>query len=115
MPSDQDTRRGDVARQEPVLGDAVSRNGVDCSAARRAHMRALTMARQAAERRHARPADAAGLDSTARLAAARERAVELRAELERIDAEHRTWLHDQGEDVPELHVRQRKGPETTRR
>jgi hypothetical protein len=30
---------------------------------------------------------------------ARERAVELRAELDRIDVEHQSWLHGRGEDL----------------
>ncbi|MGH2387125.1 MAG: hypothetical protein ACRDIE_02895 [Chloroflexota bacterium] len=86
-------------RQETLLGEGVSRNGADCAAERRAHMRGLTMARQAAEQRHARPTRLTGLDRTARLAAARERALELRAELDRIDVEHQTWLHNRGEDL----------------
>jgi len=88
-------------RQETLLGEGVSRNGADCAAERRAHMRGLTMARQAAEQRHARPTRPIGLDRTARLVVARERALELRTELDRIDAAHRTWLLDQGEVIGE--------------
>ena len=91
-------------RQETLLGEGVSRNGADCAAERRAHMRGLTMARQAAEQRHARPTRPIGLDRTARLA--KERALELRTELDRIDAEHKTWLQDQGEVIDE----ERPGP-----
>jgi hypothetical protein len=95
-------------RQEPALLDGVLCNGVDGSAERRSHMRELTMARQAAERRHARPASETGLDRAAQVVAARARAVELRAELERIDAEHRTWLRARGEHVPDPPTRRHK-------
>jgi hypothetical protein len=101
-------------RQETLLGEGVSRNGADCAAERRAHMRGLTMARQAAEQRHARPTRPTGLDRTARLVVARERALELRTELDRIDAEHKTWLHDQGESTPEDRAGALKAPETER-
>lgn len=100
--------------QETLLGEGVSRNGADCAAERRAHMRALTMARQAAEQRHARPTRPTGLDRTARLVVARERALELRAELDRIEAEHKTWLQDQGEVTLEDHTPVFKAPETER-
>ncbi|MDB5075559.1 MAG: hypothetical protein JWO42_1738 [Chloroflexi bacterium] len=93
--------REDALKPETVLGDGISCNGVDASAARRAHMRELTMARQAAEKRHARRGGNPGMDRPAQLAAAQERTVELHAELARIDAEHRTWMHEQGHDVPE--------------
>lgn len=108
MPLEQDLRADREPRQETALGEAVSRNGVDCSAQRRAHMRELTTARQAAERLHKRPLGQADADRSSQLAAARDRALDLRTELARIDAEHRTWLHDQGEDVPELRSRQHK-------
>jgi hypothetical protein len=107
MVDDRETHADDIKRHGSGLGEAVSRNGVDVSAARREHLRELTMARQAAERRHARPALSSGLDRATRLVAAQERATELRVELERIDSEHRTWLHDHGEHVPELRSRQR--------
>ncbi|HEY8287149.1 MAG TPA: hypothetical protein VIJ28_22395, partial [Chloroflexota bacterium] len=45
-------------------------------------------------------------DRTARLAAARERAEELRQELARIDNMHRAWLQDQGVHVPDRLARQ---------
>lgn len=87
----RDTAGVGVRHQEGVLADGLLRNGVDGLAARRAHLRAMTMARQAAEQRHMHPAGPAQCVST------REHAVALRAELARIDAEHRQWLHDQGE------------------
>ncbi|HWE64819.1 MAG TPA: hypothetical protein VHB98_24155 [Chloroflexota bacterium] len=108
MPEDQQMQGPDLERHEMALGDAVSHNGADNSAARRTHMRELTTARQAAERRQARPAGETGLSRATQLAAARERAVELQAELARIDAEHRTWLHGQGENVPERQSRRPK-------
>jgi hypothetical protein len=99
-------------RQETLLGEGVSRNGADCAAERRAHMRGQTMARQAAEQRHARPTRPMGLDRSARLVVARERALELRAELDRIDAEHKTWLQDQGEIVDAAGYKAPNAPET---
>jgi len=99
MKEDRYTLDAGDHRQETLLGEGVTRNGADCAAERRAHMRGLTMARQAAEQRHARPTRPAGLDRAARLMVARERAVELRAELDRIDVEHQTWLHGRGEDL----------------
>jgi hypothetical protein len=47
------------------------------------------------------------------LVAVREREVELRAELARINAEHRTWMHGQGEDVAERPTRRRRMQGTT--
>jgi hypothetical protein len=72
-------------------------NGVDPSAQHRAHRRALTTARQAAERRHARPSAESGAS-----------AAEFRAELARINALHRTWLLEHGEVVVERRMRRRK-------
>jgi len=106
MADTHDLRGDDGQRVGPLLGDGICRNGVDSQAGRRAHMRELTMARQAAERRHARPSPQPGMDRSGQLAAAQERAVELRIELARLDASHREWLHAQGEDVPELRTRQ---------
>ena len=45
---EEDERRGIVSRQEGSLIDAMLYNGIDVLAERRAHMRELTMARQAA-------------------------------------------------------------------
>lgn len=87
-------------RQAGVLGDAVPRNGVDRSAARREHMRAATMARQAAERLSERPGSRRPSGRIEQLAAAHERAATLRDTLARIDAEQRAWLLDQGVELP---------------
>jgi len=94
-------------RQLPGSGlvDALVYNGVDGLAARQAHMRALTMARQAAERQYTR--------SMGRVAAApsdvmRANVVQLQAELARIEAGHRTWLRAQGMDLPERRTRRTK-------
>jgi hypothetical protein len=86
----------------PPLGEGVPVNGVDESAARRAHMRALTMARQPAERRCAHPPAEAGLDRPALRAGRREREAELQVELARLDAAHRNWLGKQGLGLPEF-------------
>jgi hypothetical protein len=107
MIQEEDSRDAYVQPLAPLLGEGVLHNGVEGAAAHRAHMRGLTMARQAAERRFGQPAAQAGLDRPARLAARRERAEELRVELERIDAEHRSWLHEQGVHVPEGRSRKR--------
>lgn len=98
---DQEPGGDGLQPKGPPLGEGVTHNGVDGTAARRAHMRGQTMARQAAERRCARPPADGGLDRPARLAARREREAELRVELARLDAAHRNWLDDQGLDVPE--------------
>lgn len=101
---------GGAQHGESVLIDGLSRNGVDDLAARRAHMRDMTMARQAAERRYARPglpAGSAGPEDAMRLAMAQERAIAFRAELARIDAEHRRWLREHGVDVVERPTRRR--------
>lgn len=112
MPDDQWIPADDDPRQGPGLLDGMLCNGVDSAAERRAHMRELTMARQAAERRHARPTSDLRLDRQAQALAARARDAELRAELARIDDAHRTWLRAQGEDVPELPARNRIVKET---
>jgi hypothetical protein len=106
----QDPRSDDAQYHGMLLGGCVSRNGVDASALRRAHMRELTMARQAAERRQARPPMNGSLDRPAQLAAAQERAIEYRAELARIDADHKRWLQEHGEDQPEPLPRYLKQP-----
>jgi hypothetical protein len=71
-------------------------NGVDGSAVRRAHMRALTMARQVAERHLGYPPIRRGSDGFHEQVAAR--LVEVRAELAEINATHRTWLRAHGEE-----------------
>jgi len=106
MIADRDARENGLKQHGTALGEAVSLNGVDLSAVRRAHFRELTMARQAAERRSARPNFEKHLDAAERLAAAHLRSEELRVELARIDSTHWLWLHDQGTDLPErLNVR----------
>ncbi|HVA89515.1 MAG TPA: hypothetical protein VNL71_06705 [Chloroflexota bacterium] len=106
MPLDQHVDESEIRNQGTVVGEGVARNGIDGSSARRAHMRELTMARQAAERRFARPGISMTTDRPARLAAARERAEELRQELARIDDMHRAWLQAQGVHVPDRLARQ---------
>jgi hypothetical protein len=75
--------------------EGIPYDGVDRTAAWRMHMRDQTMARQAAERRNARSAGQNGIERWEQLALVQERALELSAEMERIDAEHQTWLHRQ--------------------
>jgi hypothetical protein len=101
-------REDDLKQPPTMVGEGVTCNGVDSSAERRAHMRELTMARQEAERRFSRSGIPTNVDRPARLAAAKERADELRAELARIDALHRSWLQDKGMHVPERLARQDK-------
>ena len=71
-------------------------NGVEDQAARRAHMREQTMARQAAERHLQYPPIRRGSDEFREQVAAR--LVEVRAELAMINATHRTWLRAHGEE-----------------
>jgi hypothetical protein len=81
-------------------GEGVLINGVDQQAARRTHMRELTMARQAAERRSLQHSEeAARQDRTARAVEKQERRTALAAELKRIEAAHQAWLetHDEEE------------------
>lgn len=106
MQYEQHEREDDLKQPPTMVGEGVTCNGVDNSAERRAHMRELTMARQEAERRFSRSGIPTNVDRPARLAAAKERADELRAELARIDAMHRSWLHDKGMHVPERLARQ---------
>ena len=110
MLQEQDAGREDIPRRGSVLIDAMLYNGVDGLALRRAHMRELTKARQAAERRYTQPALAANREGPPRLTTARERAAEYHAEIARINAEHRIWMHEQGEIVVELRTRRRKAP-----
>ena len=98
---------------EHALVDGLLQNGTDRSAYWRAHVREMTMARQAAERRHARPGPAIGLDKPAQLALARERAVALRVALTRINAEHRIWMRAHGVDLAERPTRRHAAPHTT--
>jgi hypothetical protein len=99
--------------QEHILVDGLLQNGTDRSALWRAHVREMTMARQAAERRPAGPGPAIGLDKPAQLTLARARAVALRLELTRINAEHRIWMRSHGVDLAERPTRRRAAPRTT--
>jgi hypothetical protein len=108
MLQESDSGREDIPRRGTVLIDAMLYNGIDGLAMRRAHMRELTLARQAAERRYTQPASAASREGPPRLTTAQERAVEYQAEIARINDEHRIWMHEQGEIVVELRTRRRK-------
>jgi len=105
MVTDQEAGRREVRRQGEVLIDGLLNNGIDCLAARRAHMREITMARQVAEQRFARLAHPTGRDGSTTV---HERTAAFRAELARINALHRTWLLAQGDDVQERVPRQRR-------
>ena len=94
MQGNSSFREGGARRQGDVYGEGVLHDGIDVQSARRAHMRELTTARQAAERRRTRPLDG---DYPTRQAAAQERAAELQSELARIEAAHQQWLRDHGE------------------
>jgi len=99
--------REDPQLAESGLVDALVHNGVDGLAARRAHMRELTMARQAAERQYAR---SVGRDGLALPDETRAYAVQYQVDLTRIEGEHLTWLHAQGMDVPERPARRTRLP-----
>jgi hypothetical protein len=101
-----------ASRDEPQipgsgLVDALVYNGVDSLAARRTHMRQLTMARQAAERQYAR---AVRREGPALPNETHAYAVQYHVELTRIEGEHLTWLHAQGVDAPERRARRTKLP-----
>ena len=95
MQRDQDGHEVDAESKRSVCGEAVPLNGIDEQAARRAHMREMTTARQMAERRRIQPMP--GADQLTKLAASHERAAALRAELARIEEEHQSWLGTRGE------------------
>ena len=97
----------DLQLPDSGLVDALLHNGVDGLAARRAHMRQLTMARQAAERQYAR---AVGRDGPVLRDETRAYAVQYQGDLARIEGEHMTWLHAQGVDVPERPARRTRQP-----
>ena len=107
MLQEPDAGREDIPRRGKVLIDAMLYNGIDGLAMRRAHMRELTLARQAAERRYTQPASAAPRDGLPRLTTARERAVEFQEEIARINAAHRSWMCEQGEIMVELRTRRK--------
>lgn len=79
-----------------LFGDGVLINGEDGQAARRAHMRAQTTARQVAERR---ASESRGLSRFAgreeRLTAVRDREAEKTTAFAGIEAAHQVWLHAQ--------------------
>ena len=60
MPQYGDMDGVGVQRQEGVADDGVLRNGIADLAARRAHLRAMAVARQAVEQRHMHPAAGSG-------------------------------------------------------
>jgi hypothetical protein len=89
------------------LVDALLHNGVDGLAARRTHLRQLTMARQAAERQYAHSVGREGPSQPDETHAC---AAQYRVELARIEGEHIAWLHAQGVDVRALPARRTKLP-----
>jgi hypothetical protein len=88
--------------------DSILYDGIDPLALRRAHLRELTTARQAAERRLVRRDSSIPHDGASRAVAARERAVAFQIEMDRINVDHRSWQHEQSEDVTELPERQHR-------
>lgn len=87
---------------ENGMMDSILYHGVDPLSTWRSHMREVTMARQAAERRLAVRTSSVAQDRPARLLAARERAEEFRLEMDRINDDHRRWRTDHGELAIEL-------------
>jgi len=103
---DHATRRDDGYQERMGLEiEGMLHNGVDSTAVRRAHMRALTAARQAAERSQSRHAAPVSLDGAAEHDAARTAA--MYAEIARLTAEHRAWQREQGEEVQDRPRRRR--------
>ena len=123
MPHDRGLQPNGSQGQESILVDGLLQNGTDRSAYWRAHVRELTVARQAAERRHTGPGLATGMDKPALLALARERAVghvfgrardqPARGALTRINAEHRIWMRAHGVVLAERPTRQRASTHAT--
>ena len=97
-----DSLGGDVAAAAPRYIDGVVYDGVDPAAPRRAHARVLTTARQVAERGQTGPAEP-GAD----------RAAVFWVEMARIDAAHRAWLLERGEEVFALPPRGRRRQATS--
>jgi hypothetical protein len=97
MPRIHDRQQeGGAESQESILGEGVPVDGVEAQAARRAHMREQTTARQAAERHLGHPLIPAGsLDHHHETVT---RVAEVREELARINADHQVWLHDHGRE-----------------
>jgi len=105
LQEDSDPEAG--PQQEHMLVDGMLYNGVDAFADRRSHLRALTMARQAAERRAAAPravGSAAAQSSVER----EERALTLQRALLRLQEEHRAWQREHGLHVAERIPRRRR-------
>ncbi len=90
---EQDGGSAVPGRQEQILVDEMLINGIDALAVWRNHLRELTMARQAAERRAERwlrtTTDGLLLDSG-------EPSTALHMELARLQAGHRAWLQEHG-------------------
>ncbi|GAC1408714.1 MAG: hypothetical protein NVSMB65_22130 [Chloroflexota bacterium] len=83
--------------EKALYGEGVLLNGVDGQAARRAHMRAQTTARQLAEQHHDQPlGQLRTADPATRFAAARVRDAEKSTALAGIAAEHEEWLRRTG-------------------
>jgi hypothetical protein len=91
------SQEGVNTESQGLLGDSVVIAGVDRQAARRAHMRAQTTARQAADVQYRQPLGVLrSADQATRSAAMRVRAAERSAALAAIASEHQAWLHAQG-------------------
>ena len=99
----QQNRAPGLEDQQPII-DAMLYNGVDILAARRAHMRELTAARQAAEQLQSRQRVQAPLGPESDAGAGRQRTIAMYAELSRLNDEHRAWELEQG-----ITVRERPG------
>jgi hypothetical protein len=92
--------------------DAILYDGVDPQAVWRTHLREVTMARQAAERRRDQRDVLVPQDRSARAATARARAEAFHVEMERINADHRRWQLERGPVAVELPNRGRKRAES---
>ena len=99
MPQLENLRENAGEKQQGVFGEGVPVNGIDNLAARRAHMRELTAARQAAERRRSQPWSVDSGAYANRLEATRARSAEMYAELARIEDEHQRWLDEHDEKL----------------
>jgi len=98
MQLDRDTRRNDGYQVRMGIEiDGMLYNGVDSMAVRRAHMRTLTAARQAAEQSQSRHAVSVALDQAGEHDAARTAAIY--TEIARLTVVLRAWQREQGEVV----------------
>jgi len=110
---DTATSRTVTKSQEDLFLDGMLYNGKDELAERRAHIRGLTMARQAAERIDAETILAARRTSSWLNFEVRTAAREARADAELAEAEHRAWLYRHSPQVTERRKRtRRQGPRT---